>query len=251
MPGAPQHQRILLLGGTADARMIADALAKMDHVDAELSLAGVLSAPPKMALPLRIGGFGGVAGLVRYLKDHKVTTLIDATHPYAAQMSAHAAAACDQAKVNRLTLWRPPWVPEEDDDWQGFDAWADLINAIPAGARVFMAAGQDGMKALPPAPSFTVLARALAQPDGLPDHVEMITALPAKTAEQEIALLTDHQISHIICKNSGGRSSQAKLIAARRLRIPVLMLNRPPPPPEPCFPDAKALLAGLERAGPG
>ena len=110
---SPQNdQKILLLGGTADARIIADHLAKTPNLIAEMSLAGVLSKPPKMALPLRIGGFGGIDGLVQYIHDHGITILIDATHPYAAQMSHHAVMACEKTGIRRLTLWRPPWQAE-------------------------------------------------------------------------------------------------------------------------------------------
>lgn len=240
-----KDQKILLLGGTADARIIADHLAKKPHLKAELSLAGVLSKPPKMALPLRIGGFGGVDGLAQYIHDNGISTLIDATHPYAAQMSHHAVMACQKTGIRRLTLWRPPWQAEAEDDWHGFEGWPKLIRAVPSGARVFMAAGQDGMKALPRSPKFSVVARALAQPEDLPDHVEMIKDLPGKTPEAEVDLFMQHQISHIICKNSGGNSSQAKLLAAKRLGLPVLMINRPLAPPAPIYPDAASLMAAL------
>ena len=242
MASPQKDQKILLLGGTADARIIADRLAETPNLIAEMSLAGVLSKPPKMALPLRIGGFGGIDGLVQYIHDHGITILIDATHPYAAQMSHHAVMACQKTGIRRLTLWRPPWKAEKEDDWHGFDGWPELINAVPKGARVFMAAGQDGMKALPLTPEFSVVARALAKPEDLPDYVEMIKDLPGKTEDAEADLFQQHQISHIICKNSGGTSSQAKLLAARTLRLPVLMINRPSAPPQPIYPDAGSLL---------
>ena len=245
MASPQKDQKILLLGGTADARIIADRLAETPNLIAEMSLAGVLSKPPKMALPLRIGGFGGIDGLGQYIHDHGITILIDATHPYAAQMSHHAVMACQKTGIRRLTLWRPPWQAEKEDDWHGFDGWPELINAVPKGARVFMAAGQDGMKALPLTPEFSVVARALAKPEDLPDYVEMIKDLPGKTEDAEADLFQQHQISHIICKNSGGTSSQAKLLAARTLRLPVLMINRPSAPPQPIYPDAGSLLDGL------
>ena len=245
MASPQKDQKILLLGGTADARIIADRLAETPNLIAEMSLAGVLSKPPKMALPLRIGGFGGINGLVQYIHDHGITILIDATHPYAAQMSHHAVMACQKTGIRRLTLWRPPWQAEKEDDWHGFDGWPELINAVPKGARVFMAAGQDGMKALPLTPEFSVVARALAKPEDLPDYVEMIKDLPGKTEDAEADLFQQHQISHIICKNSGGSSSHAKLLAARTLRLPVLMINRPSAPPQPIYPDAGSLLDGL------
>ena len=247
MTDQSKGHNILLLGGTADARIIADDLANRPNINAVLSLAGVLSKPPKMALPLRIGGFGGGQGLASYIRDNGITCLIDATHPYAAQMSQNAVTACTITSIKRLTLWRPPWQAADGDDWQCYDDWSSLIAAIPKGARVFMAAGQDGMKALPDAPDFSVIARALARPDDLPHHIEMIKALPGKTSTEEVEVFTKQQISHVICKNSGGMSSQAKLIAARDMGLPVLMLNRPSQPPAPIFPDAASLLQALDE----
>ena len=244
--GEPERkENILLLGGTADARVIADALAGRMNVAATLSLAGVLSKPPKLALPLRIGGFGGVDGLAEYIRENKITTLIDATHPYAAQMSRHAALAAEKTGVRRLAIWRQAWVAEAEDHWHGFDDWPSLMAAVPAGAKVFLAAGQDGMQALPERPDFDVMARALKRPNGLPSYVTLIEALPGKTMAEERDLFLENAITHILCKNSGGESSRAKLLAARDLGLPVMMINRPDAPPQPCFDNAESLLDAL------
>jgi precorrin-6A/cobalt-precorrin-6A reductase len=245
MPKQTPHHQVLLLGGTAEARVIADNLARRDDVSAVLSLAGVLSQPPELALPLRIGGFGGVEGLVQYIHDHGITTVIDATHPYAAQMSAHAVAACDQTGARRLSLWRPPWQAELLDDWTDFEDWHALMATIPNGARVFLAAGQDGMNALPFPFDFTVIARALARPKNLPEGVTLIKALPGKTPQEEAAIFQKYRISHLICKNSGGDSSRAKLLAARGLKLPVLMIKRPLSSPPPLYDTPDLLLAAL------
>lgn len=242
--------RLLLLGGTLDARRLARQLAERPDLDATLSLAGVTSAPPDPGIPMRIGGFGGAGGLAHYLHEQSVDWLVDATHPYAARISANAAEAAGRASVNRLALWRPPWQPEAGDDWQEFADWPALAAAIPKGARVFLAAGQDGIRALAPSPEgpgpdATIIARALNRPVGTPSTVEFIRALPARTWQEEAALFEVQRISHVIAKNSGGTASRAKLDAARRLGLPVLMLARPAPPPGPLYPDAESLLAAL------
>lgn len=242
-------QRILLLGGTQDARAIAQALAKLiaerGNIDAVLSLAGVTSNPPDFGIKLRIGGFGGASGLAQFLIDEAVDLVIDATHPYASSMSANAAAATDQAQVKRMTLWRPAWQAEAADDWTQFSGWGDLFAAVPNGANLFLAAGQDGMKSLGDEDRFKVWGRALVEPAHLPKSVTLIKSLPAKTAAEEMALFEKLNISHVACKNSGGNASRAKLEAARLLKLPVFMLGRPPSPPAPLYESAADIIANL------
>lgn len=238
-------KNILLLGGTADARIVAKSLAQRDDVRAIISLAGVTSTPPDFGLEKRIGGFGGVEGLCNYIRVEKIDVLIDATHPYAVHMSRHAALAADETGITRLALERPQWHASDGDHWTEYGDWDDLFNAIPQDARVFLTAGQDGMRAFDRPRGFTVLARALEEPQGLNHDVELIKSLPLKSAEEEIALLSQYRITHLVSKNSGGRSSMAKLDAARHLGIPVLMLARPPMPEGKTYPDAGALLAEL------
>ena len=242
-------RRILLLGGTQDARVIAQALSKNisddGDIDAVLSLAGVTSNPPNLGIKTRIGGFGGAAGLAQFLIDEAVDLVIDATHPYASTMSANAAAASGQAHVKRMTLWRPAWQAEAEDDWTEFGGWDDLFAAVPNGANLFLAAGQDGMKSLGDEDRFQVWARALVEPAHLPKSVTLIKSLPAKTAAEEAALFTNLNISHLACKNSGGNASRAKLEAARQLNLPVLMLGRPTPPPLPLYDSAAEIIANL------
>ena len=141
-------EKILLLGGTREARMIAGLLAKRDDCTAILSLAGVTSSPPDTGLEKRIGGFGGAEKMAAWMQDEAITTLIDATHPYAARISANAAWAAEKTGIRRLCLSRPQWEPEDGDQWQEFDDWSSLAAVIPDGARVFLTAGQDGITAL-------------------------------------------------------------------------------------------------------
>ena len=238
-------ERILLLGGTREARELAGWLATRDDITATLSLAGVTSAPPDPGIPMRIGGFGGAEGLAAYLEAQSITTLIDATHPFASTISANAARATAMTGSRRLVLWRPSWQAGSEDRWQEFGAWDDLISAIPDGALVFAAAGQDGMRALGQQTRFDILARALKKPEGLAPHIGFLKGLPGQSADAEEALFRQERITHLVAKNAGGTSSEAKLIAARRLGLPVLLLARPAPPSGDLFPDVEAIIAAL------
>jgi len=238
-------RHVLLLGGTFEARQIAARLASRDDVSATLSLAGVTNSPPDPGIPVRIGGFGGPGGLAAYLEDNQITTLIDATHPFASTISANAEKAAGMTGIRRLVLWRPAWQPEAGDRWQEFDDWDDLISAIPDGARVFAAAGQDGMKALGGETRFDILARGLKKPDGLPEHIRFLCGLPGQTDAAEEAVFRDHGITHLVAKNAGGTASNAKLIAARSLGLPVFLLARPAPPSGEVFDDVARLIAAL------
>ncbi len=237
--------RVLLLGGTQDARMLAKELAGREDINATISLAGVTSNPPDFGLDKRIGGFGGVDGLCSYIRDEGIEVLIDATHPYAEQMSRHAAIAAHETGIKRLALNRPAWQAEDGDDWQEFPTWDNLITALPDDAVVFLAAGQDGMRAFDRPRRFSVLARALEQPEGIIYPITLIQSLPLKTAEDEAELLQGHGITHLVCKNSGGTASTAKLQAARKLGLPVLMLARPEMPEGPTYPDMHAIMLAL------
>ena len=245
-------EKVLLLGGTREARMIADQLDRRDDCKAILSLAGVTSSPPETGLEKRIGGFGGAEKMAAWMQDEAITTLIDATHPYAARISANAAWAAEKTGVRRLCLSRPQWQPQEGDQWQEFDDWPSLAAVIPDGARVFLTAGQDGITALSAAGGtaqsgqyrFELIARALENPDQKAE-ITFIKSLPGKRWQDEAALLTKHAITHLVAKNSGGTSSRAKLVAARHLGVPVLLLARPAPPPPPLYADVETLMQAL------
>ncbi|XDZ67053.1 precorrin-6A/cobalt-precorrin-6A reductase [Alphaproteobacteria bacterium LSUCC0684] len=237
--------RILLLGGTLEARELAGRFALLDDISATLSLAGVTSAPPDPGIPMRVGGFGGPEGLTAYLEAEQITTIVDATHPFASTISANAARAAEMAGIRRLVLWRPAWQAGPGDDWQEFGNWDDLIPAIPDGAQVFAAAGQDGMRALGRETRFGILARALKRPEGLPEHIRFLRGLPGKTAAAEEDVFRAEKITHLVAKNAGGEASRAKLIAAGRLGLPVLLLARPVPPPGELFEDVERLIAAL------
>ncbi len=238
-------EKILLLGGTREARAIASQLAGRPECRATLSLAGVTSAPPPdTGLELRVGGFGGTEGMVAWLKENEITTLLDATHPYATEISDHAALAAEKVGAKRFCLYREAWQATSDDDWQEYGNWPELIAAIPDGAVVFLTAGQDGIRAFSGETRFDVVARALETPkDGT--GFEFMSGLPGKNWQEEAALIRQRQITHLVAKNSGGASSWAKMAAARHLGIPVLLLARPKPPPPPVFKDVDSLMKAL------
>ena len=158
--------------------------------------------------------------------------MLDMTHPYAAQMSRHAAAVADALSLPTIAFHRPPWVAEADDQWAIFDSWQAMAKAMPAAAKLFIAGGSRDLEAFCQRSDISLLIRGLNL-----DHyklkytnINIIKRLPHKSVELEAELLRDHGITHICCKNSGGAFSQAKLQAARLLRLPVWMLARPTAP---------------------
>ena len=245
-------RKLLLLGGTSEARQIAAALAgSQKQFEAALSLAGVTSAPPDLGIPVRIGGFGGAEGLADYLTKNDTKVLVDATHPFAAQISANAVEACRSTGVERLMLWRPAWMPSEGDDWREFNGWPELIAALPDGARVFMAAGQNGIKAIDEDPRLAdgriiCFARAIEEPREVFHGVEFIKSQPAKAWQEEAKLFQEKSITHLVAKNSGGEANRAKLDAARKLGLPVLLLARRAPPEGPLFETVEDIVFAID-----
>ena len=228
-------KRLLILGGTAEAAALArDAVQAFGTgLDVTTSLAGRLPATPALSGRVRVGGFGGTAGLVGYLEEGRTDLLVDATHPFAVVISSHAADACAGTGVPRLVLSRPAWKPEPGDRW--LDA-ADLEEAaarLPGLARrVFLATGPRAVEAFARCSGVWFLVRAFSPPTcRLPlSDFEALVQRPPFTREGETALMTRWSINALVTKNSGG-PTDAKLAAARDLRLPVVMVQRPPPPP--------------------
>lgn len=230
--------------------MLARRIAGDPRYDAILSLAGRTRAPALPPIPLRIGGFGGIAGLVAYLREHRIDALIDATHPFAAQMSSHAAQAGGRTGIPTLRLDRPAWQPVAGDDWIGAADMADAARQLgQAPRRVFLTVGRQDLLPFLSAPWHDYLVRSVDPPDAadLPPRAQIITARGPFSEAGETALLRQHRIDIVVCKNSGGTATEAKLAASRRLRIPVVMVARPPPPPGATVPDVAAAFAWLVR----
>lgn len=221
--------RILLLGGTTEASLAARALAGQDAV---FSYAGRTDAPSPQPLPTRVGGFGGVAGLVAYCRAEKISHVIDATHPFAAQMSRNAHEACHALGLPLLALERAPWVAGVGDDWREVGDIAGAVAALPdAPARVFLAIGKQNLDAFATLPHHHFLLRLVDAPAAppLPNSTVIIAKGPFDVAG-DTALMMHHQITHVIAKNAGGQGAAAKLAAARALRLPVIMIARPDVP---------------------
>jgi precorrin-6A/cobalt-precorrin-6A reductase len=220
------------LGGTTEASALASALAERG-ARAVLSYAGRTDRPRAQPVPVRVGGFGGVSGLVRHLRDEGVTHLVDATHPFAATMSEHAVAAAREAGVPHIMLTRPPWIAAEGDRWTHVPDIAGALAALKGPARnVMLALGRMHVDAFAAQPQHHYLLRFVDAPvvaPGLPRHALVIDRGPF-TVERDMGLMRDHGIDCIVSKNAGGGGAQAKIIAARTLGLPVVMIDRPPAP---------------------
>lgn len=217
---------MLLLGGTEEARALSHRCEGMTLLT---SLAGVTTAPASYGGSVRLGGFGGAVGLAEYLRRDAIAAVIDATHPFAAQISMNAARACAGADVPLLRLERLPWVASANDRWISFDTVAAAIHALPAGATAFVAAGRSAARIA--APGRRLILRAIEPPSDPAPGVEVLLARPPFTLAAERDLFQREGVTHLICKNSGGTSGYAKLEAAAALGLTVHMVRRPPPLP--------------------
>ena len=202
-------------------------------MDAVFSYAGRTGAPGAQPLPTRIGGFGGVAGLVAYLQSAGITHIVDATHPFAVGMSHNAVTAARDAALPLIAFERPAWVAGAGDDWLMVADAASAVNALPdTPARVFLAIGRQGLGSFAAKPQHHYLLRLVDPPEvalPLPDAAVVIARGPFSETD-DLELLKDHCIGWIVAKNSGGAGADAKLGAARRLGLPVIMIDRPKPP---------------------
>ncbi len=225
--------RVLVLGGTTEASELARALAAVRRFTATLSLAGRTADPAPQPLPCRIGGFGGVEGLADYLAAHAIDALIDATHPFAAQITRHAAAAAHRAGTKLLVVLRAEWHAELGDRWIGVDSMARAAAALGnAPRRVLLTVGRQDLAPFAAAPWHHYVIRSVDAPpaDLLPRHSEVIAARGPFTAAHERRLLLERGIDALVTKNSGAAAVGAKLLAARELGLPVIMVARPKPP---------------------
>jgi precorrin-6A/cobalt-precorrin-6A reductase len=224
-----QVSHLLILGGTAEALTLAKAASSLAGLDVVTSLAGRTAAPRRPDGGLRIGGFGGIAGLARYLGEAKINLVIDATHPFANLIAAHAWGACQQRGVPFLRLLRAPWTPQPGDRWIDVADAAAAARALSAQARrVFLAIGKKDIAAFAGLSDRWFLFRSVDPLAGsLPFAGLAITDRgPFHTAAEQ-ALLSAHRIDAVVSRNSGGEGSAAKLEAARALDLPVVMIRRP------------------------
>ncbi len=256
MPGPENRaRRLLILGGTGDARALAERAvpAYRGRLEVVSSLAGRLKRLPALPGAIRVGGFGGAGGLARYLTDESIHMVIDATHPFAKVISANAARACDEAGVERLILVRPPCLRPKGLRWIEADDLDQAAGLLPSPARrVFLAVGRRGLAAFSRHEDLWFLVRLVEAPDGpLPlSQYRVVTGRPPESREEERRLLSLHAIDAMVIKESG--SGDAKIAAARELGVAVVAVRRPPPPPGEARATVDEALAWIEdRLGRG
>lgn len=242
--------RLLILGGTTEATALARALAGLPAFAAILSLAGRTSSPAASPIPLRVGGFGGAEGLARYLAEERIDALIDATHPFAARISANAASASRRTGVPLLAIRRPPWRAEGADRWTEAADMARAVEALgPVPRTVFLTVGRQEIATFAAAPQHAYVVRTIEPVgDTLPvPRLRTIAARGPFDEEAEVALMQEAGIEVVVSKNAGGAATYAKILAARRLGLPVVMVRRPDKPQVPSAPDAEEAMAWLKR----
>jgi precorrin-6A/cobalt-precorrin-6A reductase len=226
---AGPQETILILGGTREAAELARALVT-EHPEARIitSLAGRTREPAPLAGEVRTGGFGGIDGLVSYLAENKVTHLIDATHPFARQISANALEAARLTGVPLEIRTRKPWARQPGDIWTEVESLEHARDAIPPGARVLLALGSQHIGLFAARDDVHFVVRMIDPPEApldLPDHA-LVLGRPGDTAAIETMLLIAHSITHIVCRNSGGEAAYAKIEAARELGLPVIIVSQ-------------------------
>lgn len=238
--------RVLVLGGTAEARELAGALDAAG-VPVVSSLAGRVARPRLPVGEVRVGGFGGPQGLARWLAEHGVGAVLDATHPFAEQMSGSAAEACEAAHVPLLRLERPGWSERDGDAWHWVDDLAAAAALVPQlGSRVLLTTGRQGLAAFAGVGGAWFLVRCVDPPSPpLPPRHRLVIDRGPYTLAGELALIDAHGIDLVVTKDSGGHHTEAKLDAARRRKRPVIVVRRPPGPSVPTVGEVGAALAWL------
>ncbi|MFH8484669.1 cobalt-precorrin-6A reductase [Streptomyces longisporoflavus] len=225
---------VLILGGTTEARRLAETLVAELPAGARVtsSLAGRVASPKLPPGEVRVGGFGGADGLAAWLRTHRVSALIDATHPFAETISFNAAAAAAAAHVPLLALRRPGWVPAEGDTWHPVGSLAEAAEVLPGlGQRVFLTTGRMGLAAFAGLDRLWFLMRSVDAPDAPhPPRMEVLLDRGPFTLEGERELIRRHRIDVVVTKDSGGAATAPKLAAAREAGIPVVVVRRPPVP---------------------
>ena len=220
--------RALILGGIADASLLAAEIARAG-LDAVYSYGGRTRAPADQPLTTRIGGFGGVSGLADYICSERITHVIDATHPFAAEMSRHAIDACAKTNTPLIALERAPWAKAPDDNWIEVADVSAAVAALPeAPASVFLAIGRQHIAPFAARPQHAYTLRFVDPPEAsLPFAADVIVSRGPFTFEGELEMMRARGIHWIVARNSGGDGARAKIDAARMLGLPVIMISRP------------------------
>ncbi len=245
------RRHVLILGGTTEARALATALAAWPDLRVTTSLAGRVTTPARLAGEVRVGGFGGAAGLGAWLREERVDAVVDATHPFASVMSEHAAQAAAGSGVPLVALRRPGWSAGPGDVWHDVGSLPEAGGLLPQlGQRVFLTTGRLGLAAFAGLDLY-FLVRSVDPPEPpMPRRTEVLLARGPFTVTGETELLRTHRIDVLVTKDSGGEATAAKLVAARELGIPVVVVRRPPAPAGvTCVPDVEGALTWLRSVG--
>jgi precorrin-6A/cobalt-precorrin-6A reductase len=246
----PRH--VLVLGGTHEARRLAIALHQDPAFAVTSSLAGRVAVPRLPCGDVRIGGFGGADGLAAWLRGHGTDAVVDATHPFAARMTANAVAATAEVGVPLVVLRRPGWTEGPGDRWHRVpDAPAAAALVPRLGNRVFLAIGSGDLAAFARLDAWCLLRAVDPPPPPLPARHHLVLARGPFTADAERALLREHRVEALVARDSGGELTAAKLVAARELGLPVVLIARPPAPDAAAVASVEEAVAWLSANLPG
>ncbi len=239
--------RVLILGGTAEARALADLLDKAG-LSPVTSLAGVTRKPRSMSGETRIGGFGGGDGLAAFLAAERFSAVVDAAHPFALAISRHAKEAAQRCNLPLVRLERPAWRAEPGDHWTEVQGVRAAVAAIPSGAHILLTIGRKEILPFLERKDLSGIARMIEPMNGeVSPNWRILLARPPFHVEKELCLLAEHRITHVVTKNSGGEETRAKLTAARLKSIEVIMIARPAKPVVQTVGDAVGALAFLKE----
>jgi precorrin-6A/cobalt-precorrin-6A reductase len=239
--------KVLILGGTAEARELANLLHEAG-LRSVTSLAGVTSEPREISGETRIGGFGGGDGLAAFLSAERFSAVVDAAHPFAVAISRHAKQAAERCNMPLVRLERPAWQVEPGDRWTKVQDIAAAVAAIPPGARVLLTIGRKEILPFLVRKDISGIARMIEPVNGKVDrNWHILLARPPFHVEKELCLIEEHRITHVVTKNSGGEETRAKLAAARLKGIEVIMIARPAKPVVPTVGDPLAAVAFLKE----
>jgi precorrin-6A/cobalt-precorrin-6A reductase len=251
-PPATGPRSVLVLGGTNEARRLAAVLHRDPAFVVTSSLAGRVAVPRLPRGEVRIGGFGGAEGLAAWLSGHLTDAVVDATHPFSARMTANAVAATAAAGVPLVVLRRPGWTAGPGDRWHRVPDAATAAAVVPRlGTRVFLATGGGDLAAFAGLDAWCLLRAVDPPPPPLPARHHLVLARGPFTADAERALLREHHIDVLVARDSGGELTAAKLVAARELGLPVVMMARPPAPDAPAVASVEEAVDWLTAALPG
>ena len=232
---ASQRKKLLVLAGTAEARRLCAELSRLPQLEILASLAGRTTRPGKYLVRTRVGGFGGTEGLADFVRSERFDAIIDATHPFAVQISCNAIAVAKKIGIPIGRLDRPEWTPGDQDKWTFFDDLRQAVEMLPARSRVLAAVGGQSIEnpfisdALRSRTDIVFLVRAFESPSrsSVPENCIVLTESPSLNLEHELNLLRREKITCLLCRNSGGLAGRHKLDAAAEHNLPVYMLARP------------------------